>query len=148
MLLFDINMFLQLLISEDESDKKIQSRITMKKFIVGRVKSTRYALQGFWLLVRTEDAIITHSIGFVLFIGLGIFFKITFTEWMFQLLAFGVLLAIEGLNTGLEKLWDFVHPDFHVKIGEIKDVAAGAVTMIFFAVVAVLGFIYIPYLIR
>ena len=64
---------------------------------------------------------------------------------MFQLLAFGALLAVEGLNTGLEKLCDFVHPDFHQKIGEIKDIAAGAVTMIFLAVVAVLAFIYVPY---
>ena len=42
----------------------------MKKFVIGRIKSTRYALQGFWLLVRTEDAIITHSIGFLVFVGL------------------------------------------------------------------------------
>ena len=104
-----------------------------------------YALQGFWLLVRTEDAIITHSIGCLLFVGLGLYFGITPDQWMFQLLAFGTLLAVEGLNTGLEKLCDFVHPDFHQKIGEIKDIAAGAVTMIFLAIVAVLAFIYVPY---
>ena len=120
----------------------------MKKFVIGRIKSTRYALQGFWLLVRTEDAIITHSIGFLVFVGLGFYFELTPTEWVVQLLSFWALLAIEGLNTGLEKLCDFVHPDFHTKIGEIKDIAAGAVTMIFFAVVAVLMFIYIPHLIR
>ena len=117
----------------------------MKKFIIGRLKSMEYALQGFWLLVRTEDAIITHSIGCLLFVGLGLYFGITPDQWMFQLLAFGTLLAVEGLNTGLEKLCDFVHPDFHQKIGEIKDIAAGAVTMIFLAVVAVLAFIYVPY---
>lgn len=119
----------------------------MKKFVIGRLKSMGYALQGFWLLIRTEDAIITHSIGCLLFAGLGLYFQITPDQWMFQFLAFGTLLAVEGLNTGLEKLCDFVHPDFHKKIGEIKDVAAGAVTMIFLAVGAVLAFIYIPYLI-
>ena len=61
----------------------------MKKFIIGRLKSMGYALQGFWLLVRTEDAIITHSIGCLLFVGLGLYFGITPDQWMFQLLAFG-----------------------------------------------------------
>ena len=118
----------------------------MNRFIIGRIKRIRYALQGFWLLIRREDAIITHTIGLSLFIGLGYFLGITSTEWMIQILAFGLLLAIEGLNTGLEKLCDFVHPDFHKQIGEIKDIAAGAVTMAFIAVVTVLAFIYIPYL--
>ena len=44
----------------------------MNRFIIGRIKSIRYALQGFWLLIRREDAIITHTIGLSLFIGLGL----------------------------------------------------------------------------
>ena len=58
---------------------------------------------------------------------------------MIQTMAFGTLLAIEGLNTAVEKLCDFIHPEFNKKIGEIKDVSAGAVTMVFFAVITLLA---------
>ena len=58
----------------------------MNRFIIGRIKSIRYALQGFWLLIRREDAIITHTIGLSLFIGLGYFLGITskghLTSWI------------------------------------------------------------------
>ncbi|MDO4880968.1 MAG: diacylglycerol kinase family protein [Capnocytophaga sp.] len=120
----------------------------MQNFIIGRIKSIKYAIKGFWLLVSTEHAIITHCITTLIFIVLGVIFSITSTEWMIQTLALGTLLAVEGLNTGLEKICDFIHPDFNKKIGEIKDVSAGAVSMIFFAVAIVLGIIYIPYIIE
>ena len=37
------------------------------------------------------------------------------------------MLGIEGLNTAVEKIADFIHPEFHERIGFIKDIAAGAV---------------------
>ena len=37
-----------------------------------------------------------------------------------------MVLVAEALNTAVEKIADFVHPDFHIKIGFIKDIAAGA----------------------
>ncbi|HET8855653.1 MAG TPA: diacylglycerol kinase family protein, partial [Salinimicrobium sp.] len=66
--------------------------------------------------------------------------------WMFQLLSIGLIMTAEGLNTALEKIADFVHPDLHTKIGYIKDVAAGAV--FFAAVIAVIigVIIYFPYI--
>ena len=55
-----------------------------------------------------------------------------------------LVVAVEGLNTAIEKIADFIHPDYHKKIGVIKDVSAGAVT--FAAVIAAIigGIIYIP----
>ena len=71
-------------------------------------------------------------------------YEISTLEWCIQLLAIGLVLAVEGLNTAVEKIADFIHPEYHKKIGVIKDVSAGAVT--FAAVIAALiGFIiYIP----
>ena len=120
----------------------------MQNFIIGRIKSIKYAIKGFWLLVSTEHAIITHCISALIFIILGFILKINHIEWMIQTMAFGTLLAIEGLNTAVEKLCDFIHPEFNKKIGEIKAVSAGAVTMVFFAVMIVLAIIYIPYIIE
>jgi diacylglycerol kinase (ATP) len=74
-------------------------------------------------------------------------FDITAIEWMFQLLAIGLVLSAEGLNSAIEAIADFIHPDYHIKIGHIKDIAAGAV--FFAAVIAtIIGLIiYVPYII-
>ncbi|AWG26072.1 diacylglycerol kinase family protein [Flavobacterium kingsejongi] len=119
----------------------------MKKsssFITGRIKSFRYAFMGAYKLVTTEHSIMVQfSIGVLVTIA-GFYFKISNVEWMLQFLAIGLVLGIEGMNTAIEKIADFIHPDFHEKIGFIKDIAAGAV---FFAALAALTiglFIYIP----
>src|SRR5690606_12113998 len=97
-------------------------------FVKGRIKSLKYALIGAYKLITTEHSIMVQlSIG-VLVSVLGFIFDITKTEWMLQTLAVGIVLAIEGLNTAVEKIADFIHPDHHEKIGFIKDIAAGAVT--------------------
>jgi len=59
-------------------------------------------------------------------------------------MAIGLVLSIEGLNTAVEKIADFIHPNFHDKIGFIKDVAAGAVFFAAVAAIAVGLIIYIP----
>ena len=63
---------------------------------------------------------------------------------MFQILAIGLVLAVEGLNTAVEKIADFIHPEFHEKIGFIKDIAAGAVFFAAMTAIAIGSLIYIP----
>jgi diacylglycerol kinase (ATP) len=53
-------------------------------------------------------------------------------------------LGIEGLNTAVEKIADFIHPEFHNRIGFIKDIAAGAVLFAAFSAIAVGALIYVP----
>ncbi len=113
-------------------------------FLKGRLKSLKFALRGAWLLITTEHSIMVQfSIGILISI-LGFFMNLSPTEWMFQLLAIGMVLVAESLNTGIEKLCDFVHPDYHNKIGFIKDISAGAAT--FAAIIAVIIglIIYLP----
>jgi diacylglycerol kinase (ATP) len=63
---------------------------------------------------------------------------------MFQCLIIGLVLVAEALNTAIEKVADFVHPDYHEKIGFIKDIAAGAPSFAAFTSLIIAGFIYIP----
>lgn len=115
-------------------------------FINGRLKSIGFAAKGALKLMKTEHSVIVQIfIGFLLII-IGFIFGITKTEWMFQTFAIGLVISTEGMNTAIEKIADFIHPDFHEKIGFIKDIAAGAV---FFAAITALAigcFIYIPYI--
>ena len=85
------------------------------------------------------------SIGVLITIA-GFYFGITKTEWLFQTLAIGLVLSIEGLNTAVEKIADFIHPDYHERIGFIKDIAAGAVFFAAMTALVIATIIYIPYL--
>ena len=113
-------------------------------FVKGRLKSLRFAFKGMLILVRSEHSIMVQlGIGVLVSI-LGLILGLSPTEWMLQTMCIGMVLSAEGLNTAVEKLCDFVNPDFNPKIGRIKDISAGAVG--FTAVVAVVVglIIYVP----
>jgi diacylglycerol kinase (ATP) len=113
-------------------------------FLGKRLKGCGYAFRGALLLLRHEASIQVQAAIAVIMTFIGFYFEITAVEWILQIFAIGLVMSIEGLNTAAEEIADFVHPDFHNKIGFIKDVAAGAV---FFAAVTaiIIGcIIYIP----
>tara|TARA_R110002124_G_scaffold226874_3_gene392029 strand:+ start:1288 stop:1668 length:381 start_codon:yes stop_codon:yes gene_type:complete len=113
-------------------------------FIKGRLRSIKFALKGMWLLLTTEDSIKTQFFLGLISLFIGFYFNISATEWMFQLIVIALVLVAEACNTAIEKMADFVHPDYHKKIGFIKDIAAGAPS--FAAIIALIvgGIIYIP----
>jgi len=113
-------------------------------FVTGRLKSLGFALKGAIKLITTEHSVMVQSSLAVLMIIAGFVFHISREEWMMQILAFGLVLAIEGLNTAVEKIADFIHPEFHDRIGFIKDIAAGAVFFAAMAAIAVGLLIYVP----
>ncbi len=113
-------------------------------FFITRIKSVKYAAKGAFLLLKTEASIqVQFSIALIMTI-VGFLFNISTIEWMFQLMAIGLILVSESLNTAIEKLSDFIHPDYHKKIGFIKDISAGAST--FAAIIAIIigMIIYLP----
>jgi len=113
-------------------------------FIQGRMKGAKYACKGALTLLRTEASIkVQFSIAILLTIA-GFYFEITKSEWMFQILSIGLVMSIEGINTTVEEVADFIHPEFHNKIGLIKDIAAGAVFISAIAATIVGLIIYIP----
>lgn len=113
-------------------------------FIKGRMKSVGFAVKGAFKLITTEHSVMVQSSLAVLMIIAGFYFHISREEWMIQILAFGLVLSVESLNTAVEKIADFIHPEFHSKIGFIKDIAAGAVMFAALAAIAVGLLIYVP----
>jgi diacylglycerol kinase (ATP) len=113
-------------------------------FVVGRLKSVVYAIKGAIKLIATEHSIQTQVFIAIIVTIAGFYFEISKTEWLFQTLAIGLVLSIEGLNTAVEKTADFIHPDYHERIGFIKDIAAGAVLFAAFTAIIIAGIIYLP----
>lgn len=113
-------------------------------FLTGRFKSIGFALKGAYKLITTEHSVMVQSSIGVLMILAGFYFNISHEEWLIQTLAIGLVLGIEGLNTAVEKIADFIHPEFHEKIGFIKDIAAGAVFFAAMTAISIGAIIYIP----
>jgi diacylglycerol kinase (ATP) len=97
----------------------------MKRLVLAFDNSCRALARAF----RSEPAVRQELI--LLMIGLPLSFVIATDIWRQMLLVGSILicLAVELLNTGLEKLCDRLHPDRHDDIGYVKDLGSAAVLM-------------------
>lgn len=113
-------------------------------FFQGRLFSIRNAFNGALLIFKTETSFQVQVVVAILMTIAGFVFEISATEWTIQLLAIALVMGLEAANTAIEDLANFIHPDHHIEIGGIKDLAAGAVFIaVIFAIIIGL-IIYIP----
>jgi len=113
-------------------------------FLKNRIKSIVFAFNGILLLLKNE-ASIKVQFGFAIIATLaGFYFNISSNEWILQILTIALVLSVEGLNSAIEEIADFVHPEQHPKIGYLKDIAAGAVFFTAIAALIIACIIYIP----
>lgn len=103
-----------------------------------------YAFRGAILLVRTEASIKAQVFIALVMTGLGFYFEISQLEWILQIFAIALVLGIEGLNTAIEKVSDYIQPEYDTKIGFIKDISAGAVMLVSIGAIIVGLIIYLP----
>lgn len=116
----------------------------MRSFLRGRLRGFGFAIKGAFMLLRNEASIQVQAVIAVLVTIAGFYFNLSTTEWMMQIFAIGLVMSAEGLNTAIEEMANFVHPDFHKKIGYIKDVSAGAVFFSALTAIIIGCLIYIP----
>ncbi|MFK7834010.1 MAG: diacylglycerol kinase [Winogradskyella sp.] len=119
----------------------------MKKkesFLENRIKSLGFAFKGMLILIKTEASIKVQLFVAIVITIVGFYFDISRIEWMVQWVIIGLVMSLEGMNTAIEYIADFIHPEYHKKIGLIKDVAAGAVFIAAMVSVIIACLIYIP----
>lgn len=92
-----------------------------------RILSFKYAITGIIHTLKHEPNARIHLLASIVVIILGIYFRIENVEWLFVILAIGIVFIAELFNTSLENLTDLVSPEKNEKAGRVKDVAAGAV---------------------
>lgn len=113
-------------------------------FVVDRIKSISYVFKGIMLLIKSENSIKVQIFISLLIVIFGFIFHISTTEWALQIICIGAVLTAESLNTAIEKIANFIHPDYDKKIGVIKDIAAGAVGFAALMAIIIGALIYIP----
>ena len=115
-----------------------------ESFLVNRIKSIGYAFKGAYHLITKEASVkVQFVIGIMMTIA-GFYFGLSTSEWIIQIFAIALIMAFEGMNTAIEEIADFIHPEFHKKVGLIKDIAAGAVFIFAIAAVIIGLIIYLP----
>ena len=63
----------------------------------------------------------------LIIIVMGFFFNISGHEWIHIALVSGFVIMAEILNSAVERIADFLSPEFNEEIGTIKDICAAAV---------------------
>ncbi|MFS0575259.1 diacylglycerol kinase family protein [Sporosarcina sp. 179-K 3D1 HS] len=103
-------------------------------------KSFHYAWNGILLGTRLERNFKFHLLAGIVVILAGIWTELTMTEWFIVVVLIGGMLALELMNTAIEKVVDLVTEDYHLLAQQAKDLAAGAV-LIYAIVSAIIGII-------
>ena len=114
--------------------------------ISGRLKSFGHAGRGAVRLLRFE-----HSAWIQMTIGasailLAIALNISASDWRWIVVAIGLVLSVEGLNTAVESTCDRISLAYSEQIKVAKDVAAGAVLLSSMAAALIGILTFWPYL--
>jgi diacylglycerol kinase (ATP) len=94
------------------------------------------------MCLKTQENARIHLAAAMLAVAAAFFFRITRGEWCAIVLAIGLVIAAEAINTAVEAVVDLASPERHPLAGRAKDVAAGAVLVaaVTAAVVGILVF--------
>src|ERR1039457_1020859 len=93
----------------------------------GFFRSFSFAGQGVWHVVRTERNMRIHLVAAVGAVAAGLVLRISAVDWACVLMAIGLVLTAEALNTVVEALTDLCTSEYHPLAKIAKDAAAGAV---------------------
>lgn len=113
----------------------------------GFVRSFSFAGQGVWYVIRTQRNMRVHLAAAACAIALGAALRIGAADWACVILAIGLVLTAEALNTVVEALTDLCTEEFHPLAKIAKDAAAGAVLIASVAAAAVGIAVFVPRLI-
>ncbi|TMN20994.1 diacylglycerol kinase family protein [Lentibacillus cibarius] len=110
-----------------------------RKSVIG----LNHALNGLREAIRTERNLRLHLVCALLVTVAGFAVRLEAAEWAIIMLANGMVLTAELVNTVVEKMMDYLKPDTHPSAKVIKDIAAGAVFIAAFFAAAAGLFIFL-----
>lgn len=124
------------------------SRDEIKRRGFGRFfRSFSYSIEGLKYAYKYEQSMMIHVMATILVIIANIFFQVTGIEWLITIIAIGMVLSAELINTAIEAVVDLVTLEVHPLAKIAKDCASAA-TFVLAVMAAIIGcVIYIPYII-
>ena len=92
-------------------------------------KSFQYALKGLVKTFYEEQNLRIQAVAAVVVTVLGAWLGISRVDWLFIILAIGLVLLMELLNSSVERITDVLKPRLNSYVKEIKDIMAAAVML-------------------
>ena len=108
------------------------------------LSSFGYAYSGICTCIREERNIKIHLTVTALVVFFGFFLRISLLEWCICLCLFGLVLALELVNTAVESVVDLVTEERKPLAKKAKDTAAGAVLIAAICAAAAGLIIFLP----
>lgn len=108
-------------------------------------KSMWNSLQGLVWMLKSERNFQLEVLALLINLFLIVYFRLSQVDASIILIVCFAVLALEILNTCIEKLCDVIHPEYDRRIRIIKDAAAGAVLLMAIASVFVGILVYRNY---
>ncbi|WP_316816394.1 diacylglycerol kinase family protein [Pedobacter nyackensis] len=108
------------------------------------LKSFGYAFSGLGYAFKSQFNFKFHVVALLVVGLLGWYCQLSPVEWLWIIMASGMVLMAELLNTAIEVLVNLVSPDIHPKAKIIKDVAAAAVLVTAITALGIGLVIFIP----
>lgn len=112
----------------------------MKKFL----RSFTFAIEGIGYCIKMERNFKVHLVAMGLVIIAGFLTKISLVEWLIITIFISGVLALELVNTAIERVVDLATTAIHPLAKQAKDVAAGAVLIFAIGSVVAACLIFIP----
>ncbi len=107
-------------------------------------KSFGYAFEGIFTCIRKERNMKIHCVMAVLVVAAGVILGLSPVEWCICLGLFGLVMALELVNTAVEAVVDLVTGEYHPLAKIAKDTAAGAVLIAAIMAAAAGLIIFVP----
>ena len=106
-----------------------------------------YSFVGLWIAFKEEKSFIAYFFIYAILIGVGIWLKLSSTQWAIVSMMMFLTIAVEIINTALEAAVDAISFQYNIKVKKIKDVAAAATLVMTTGLFTTVAIIYIPALI-
>lgn len=111
-------------------------------------KSFGYAFEGIFAGIRKERNMKIHCVAVIGVTAAGIVFHISALEWCICLVLFGMIMALELVNTAIEAVVDLGTEEKRPLAKLAKDTAAGAVLIAALMAAAAGVIIFLPKLLQ
>lgn len=113
-----------------------------------RLSSFGYAAQGLRRLMQREHNAWIHLAATMGVITAGLLLRLDPADWRSLVAAAALVWMAEALNTAIEALCDRLHPGLDPAIGQVKDLAAGAVLIAAMAAALIGALTFLPRLLE
>ena len=87
------------------------------------------AFRGIIRCINHERNMRIHTVAALYVFVFSFFFEFSITGYAVLFTVFGLIMALEIVNTGLEALADQISPGYSPVVKVVKDIAAGAVSV-------------------